>query len=383
MPAQAAATDKVQMTIKPLGILGGGQLARMLALKCHQLGLPVAIYSQHATDPAAQVVNDWREGSLSDEAKLQEFLSSCSVVTFESEFMDAELLRRLSHQTRVAVYPAPKTMGALQDRLTQKMLMVRHRLPTSPFHNVKSEATARAAFKDSNGSVVFKKRRFGYDGYGTFVVRDEESLEAFLPEIAKNEMGFIGEDFVPFKRELAFMVARSRTGDVVRFPFVETLQENSRCVWVKGPIKASAKLEKIGRSIETFLTELDYVGVMGVELFETPNGYLINELAPRVHNSGHYTLDATDLDQFSAHILAVIGAPFEKPRLLAKGFAMMNLLGQHSKTPSWKIPKGVHLHWYGKSENRDGRKMGHYNVLASTPTRALAIAKKARASFKV
>jgi 5-(carboxyamino)imidazole ribonucleotide synthase len=189
--------------------------------------------------------------------------------------------------------------------------------------------------------------------------------------------------FIPFKREVALIAARSRNGDSIRFPFVETFQENSRCLWVKGPLAPSPKLAKIGRDVERFLREIDYVGVIGVELFETSTGYLVNELAPRVHNSGHYTQDAMTLDQFSAHVLAVIGRPLAEPEARAGGFAMMNLLGQHDKTPSWELPKDVHFHWYGKAENRVGRKMGHYNVLSTTPARALTIAKKKRASFNV
>jgi 5-(carboxyamino)imidazole ribonucleotide synthase len=374
---------KPALTIKPLGILGGGQLARMLALKCHELGLPVAIYSASPDDPAAQVVKDWRKGDLSEPQGLSEFLKSCSVVTFESEFMDAKILTELSKKSGTEIFPSPTLMGALQDRLTQKMLLERHKLRSAPFHNVKDKKAARLAFDQFEGSVVFKKRRFGYDGYGTYVVRNEAALAKFLPLIGKDEHGFIAEKFISFKRELAFVAARSRSGDVVRFPFVETLQENSRCLWVKGPLKPSASLEKVGRAVEAFLKEIDYVGVMGIELFETQDGYLINELAPRVHNSAHYSLDALDLDQFSAHILSVIGAHLDRPQLLTPGFAMMNLLGQGSQTPTWKLPRGVRLHWYGKSVNREGRKMGHYNVLASTPARALALAKKARASFDV
>lgn len=371
------------LKMKPFGILGGGQLARMLALKGHQLGLPVAIYSETANDPAAQVVNDWRKGSLGDKRALESFLKSCSVVTFESEFMDADLLTQLSKKTGTEIFPSPKLMGALQDRLTQKMLLRHHDIPTSPFHNVKDKEAALLAFDEFKGQVVFKKRRFGYDGYGTFIVRNPVDLAQFVPQIAPNEHGFIAEKFVAFERELAFVLARSRNGDIERFPFVETHQENSRCLWVRGPVKPSPKLETVGKRMEKFLEKTDYVGVMGVELFETRTGFLVNELAPRVHNSAHYSLDALSLDQFSAHMLSVIGAPLDEPRALAKGFAMMNLLGKGAGDPNWQLPRGVHLHWYGKQESREGRKMGHYNVLASTPNKALELAKKARTSFDV
>jgi 5-(carboxyamino)imidazole ribonucleotide synthase len=365
--------QQAPLKMKPFGILGGGQLARMLALKCHELGLPTAIYSASADDPAAQVVKDWRKGSLADKRALESFLKSCSVVTFESELMNAELLNDLSKRAGTEIFPSPTLMGALQDRLTQKMLLRHHGVATSPFHNVKDKEAAMIAFDEFKGQVVFKKRRFGYDGNGTFIVRTPVELAHFMPQLSQDEHGFIAEKFIPFKRELAFIAARSRNEDVTRFPFVETLQENSRCLWVKGPVAPSPKLEKIGKSMEKFLKDTEYVGVLGVELFETSTGYLVNELAPRVHNSAHYSLDALTLDQFSAHILSVIGAPL----------AMMNLLGKGGHEPNWKLPRNVHLHWYGKSENREGRKMGHYNVLASTPNKALEIAKKARAAFDV
>lgn len=378
-------TDATQPTkMKPLGILGGGQLARMLALKCHELGVPVAVYSSKKDDPAAQVVSNWTEASFDDERALADFLRRSSVVTFESEFMDAERLAKLEAKTRTPILPSPRLMGALQDRLTQKTMLEHHRLPTAPFHDVKDEQAAQNAFDEFKGGAVFKKRLFGYDGYGTFIVRSQDELDEFLINEFDSDAGFIAEAFVPFKRELAFVCARSNSKDIARFPFVETYQENSRCLWVKGPIKPAPKLEKLGRRVEAFLSEIGYVGVMGIELFETKDGsFVINELAPRVHNSAHYSLDALDFDQFSAHILAVLGAPLKTPKALSPGFAMMNLLGQGSQSPNWKWPVGVHLHWYGKSENRSGRKMGHYNVLAPTPAKALQKALQARAHFDV
>lgn len=368
---------------KPLGILGGGQLARMMALEAHRLGIPVAIYSGSKSDPAAQVVSDWHMGELDDLKAIRSFLAHCSVVTFESEFMNADALASLSKEVGTRVSPSPALMGAIQDRLTQKMLLDRHGLPTASFHNVKDAAAARVAFETLGGKVVFKKRRFGYDGYGTFVVRSEKELSAFLPMVSSDAHGFICEKFVPFKREVALIATRSANGTSIRFPFVETFQENSRCLWVKGPLTVSSRLQKIGRLVDRFLAEVDYVGTIGIELFETREGYLVNELAPRVHNSGHYTQDAMTLDQFSAHVQAVMGADLETPVPRSGGFAMMNLLGASDRAPSWDVPSDVHFHWYGKMDNRKGRKMGHYNVLASTPARALALAKKRRAAFKV
>jgi len=368
---------------RPIGILGGGQLARMLALKAHELGLKVAILSENADDPAAQVTALWTQGSLADRKALKKFLAACSLVTFESEFLDAQLLDRLAKETATPILPRPADMASLQDRLTQKELLLKNRLPTARFHTVATPDEARWALDDFGGRAVFKKRRFGYDGYGTFVVRSDEDLAKFLPELENAPSGFIAESFIPFKRELAVMVIRNAPGATLRLPFVESFQESSRCLWVKGPLKESPRLKALGRRLEKFLSGIGYVGAMGIELFDTGRELLINELAPRVHNSGHYSLDALAEDQFTLHLKAILGQDLSSPRLHAKGFAMMNLLGTTAAAPHWRLPREIELHWYGKKDNRPGRKMGHINVLAATPEAALAKAKKARASFKV
>lgn len=370
--------------MKPLGLLGGGQLARMMALKCHELGIPVAVFSASADDPAAQVVSDWTPGEASDRERLAAFLAKCSVATFESEFLDARLLAELSEtEGRAKIFPQPSTMGLLQDRLSQKGLITNAKLPTARYHDVRDLASARTALADLGGRAVFKKRRFGYDGYGTWVVKSEKDFAAFEQALAKDlewkeSVGFIAESFVPFERELALMIFRSRNRDVVRFPFVETFQEDSRCLWVKGPLKENARMRAFAKAAEKFLAKIDYVGAMGFELFETKKGeLLVNELAPRVHNSGHYSLDALSVDQFSLHVRAVLGEALPDPAAVAKGFAMVNLLGGSDRQPSWRDSGDVRLHWYGKKENRTGRKMGHVNAIDTTPERAL---KKALAS---
>ena len=366
----------------PLGILGGGQLARMLALKAHEMGVPVAVLSESKDDPAAQVTALWRKGSLSDPKTLRDFLASCSVATFESEFLDADLLGKLSKETKTQIFPRPKDMAVVQDRLTQKKLIEANGLPTAAWIRVDDEKSAREAFR-SLGRVVMKKRRFGYDGYGTFMVRNEAELEKFLPEIANNPHGFIGEKFIPFERELAVMVARGRKGETLHLPYVETFQENSRCLWVKGPLKQTPQLSRLAKSLEKMLEKVGYVGIMGVELFDSAEGLLVNELAPRVHNSGHYSLDALSEDQFSIHLRAVLGLELRAPVPLSGGFAMLNLLGSYDKEPSWRLPPDVRLHWYGKKENRKGRKMGHVNALGPSPEKALALVLKRRGEFRV
>jgi 5-(carboxyamino)imidazole ribonucleotide synthase len=179
------------------------------------------------------------------------------------------------------------------------------------------------------------------------------------------------------------MVARNTRGQTIRLPFVESYQENARCLWVKGPVKESAKLTTVGRKLEKFLGTIAYSGMMGVELFDTGSELVINELAPRVHNSGHYSLDALSDDQFSLHIKAILGQDLGRPRRLSPGFAMLNLLGETAEPAKWLLPSAIKLHWYGKEENRPGRKMGHINALAATPEKALVLVKKHRAFFRL
>ena len=178
------------------------------------------------------------------------------------------------------------------------------------------------------------------------------------------------------------MIARSRTGDIEIFPWVESHQENSRCLWVKGPVKINGQAS-IEKKLRALVEDLKYVGILGVEFFDTGKELIVNELAPRVHNSAHYSLDALDEDQFTTHIKCVLGMKLSSPKLLAKGFAMYNLLGTHERSPKWELPQDVNLHWYGKADNRPGRKMGHFTILSSTPDRALELAKMARKRFDV
>lgn len=387
MPASSISPS----TLKPVGVLGGGQLARLLALKGYDLGVKTAIFSEHRDDPAAQVSPLWHRGRLTETAALQRFLKSCSIVTFESEFVDAERLQSLATETKTPIHPKPSTIGLIQDRLSQKQLLARHQLPTAQFHNVETPDEARWAHMTMGGAkIVFKRRRFGYDGYGTFVVNDGRGLERFIrAELApgKNPYGFIAERFVPFQRELAVMVARSTHGQTVVLPFVESKQVDSRCLWVKGPVKPEPRFLNLAQTLVQklvqMLHDLDYCGIMGVELFDDGSELLINELAPRVHNTGHYSLNALNMDQFTIHLKCILGLNLSQPKVLDGGFAMLNLLGSSTRPAKLTSPDDIALHWYGKSENRPGRKMGHITALANSPEAALSRLLRARRRFEV
>ena len=373
------------------GILGGGQLARLLCLKGHEMGIKMFVLSEKKDDPAAQVTPYWVKGSPYREKGLRVFLSQVDLVSFENEFLDTDQLQALSRKLKTPLSPRPSLMGKLQDRFEQKKLLKESGLSTSDFLLCKSkEEKEKTLEKKKRGGLVFKKKRSGYDGQGTFIFPPLSSKNPSL-EWQRKKRHFLqsqkedclAEDFVFFKRELALSVARNASGDVVFLPLVQSHQEKACCVWVKGPIQ-HPKLFSLKKKIQSFLKDLSYQGMMAFELFDLGKDLLVNEIAPRVHNSAHYSSNALSEDQFTLHLKACLNLPLKTPRSLASGFAMLNLLGGKKKKPTWTFPsEEVFLHWYGKSENRPGRKMGHLNALASRPTQALVKLIKAKKHFSL
>lgn len=367
------------MTEPRLGLLGGGQLARMLALSAYPLGYQVSVLTPNISDPAAQVVPQAILGSLDNDENLRTFLSEVDTVTFESEFVDTERLARcLGSETYV--FPNLRAIEIIQDRLTQKALLDQHGIATSPWAQVDSEASLQNAALKFNKGFVLKQRRFGYDGYGTFVFKNPKNLDSSV--LQKSRFGFIAEKFVGFRRELAVSFVRSRSGAFVALPLVESVQKDSRCFSVCGPIK-HAGVRQLTAQFRKLMEQLDYVGILAVELFETRDGLLVNELAPRVHNSAHYSMDALMCGQFEYHWRAGLDLELPEIKKRAPAFAMVNLLGEGGKSIHLdRGPQGF-LHWYGKTENRSGRKLGHINTLDKDPKSALKAALKWRKDFKL
>ncbi len=373
---------KKHFTQKSIGILGGGQLARMLVLKGHDLGLQMHILSENESDPAAQVTKNWHKGSLNNKQNLISFLKKVDVATFESEFLDAKLLQEVCREKQFQIYPRPHMMARLQDRLVQKQILNKYSVATSAFLEWNDKITWQELANFSKTGVVFKARRFGYDGYSTYIVKNSAEYKKFCLTAKENPHGFIAEPFIKFKKEMSLICARNEKGQFINFPLCESYQKDARCFWVKGPVKHSLE-KKIVRSSHRFLNSINYVGVMGIELFDCGKEVLVNELAPRVHNTGHHSLDSMNCDQFTYHLLCLISADLPKPELIAPGFAMVNLLGEKSKNPSWSIPNNAQVYWYGKGENRPGRKMGHINSIAKSPKDALNHALKALKEFSL
>ncbi len=350
---------------KTVGILGGGQLARMLILKAHQMGLETIVLAEKISDPAVQVSNRWVKGSTQSQKDLRKMMQLCDLITFESEFISADLLAKsIKNVKGTQIFPSLACLGSLQDRLLQKEWLCDYELPTLAHVKINSKDDIELAFEAFHQKVVFKKRTGGYDGYGTFVIKSLAALKAFKKTIKGEESNFIIEPFVNFKSEKSLIFARNTRGQISVLPMVQSVQKNNQCDFVVGPVTHPAE-KKLKEKISDFLNKINYVGTIAFELFDIGSSLVINEIAPRVHNTGHFSQDALNVDQFELHLRAILGISFPPLFLKAPAFVMVNLLGQTTRIPFLKkFPDGS-LHWYNKNENRPRRKLGHINYVGN------------------
>lgn len=354
-----------------VGILGGGQLARMLAHSAQRLGLQVHILAQDSHEPAAQVTPFVH-------SSLDSLCEQAHLISFESEFFDTGPLQKFARSRKIRFFPNLEVITAIRDRKPQKELLRKFNIPTAAFVSIQSLNDLFLAY-EKFPSLVLKKRRGGYDGYGTFVLKNEKDKDQFFSskDFLAKPNGFIAEAFIPFDRELACIFVRSSSGQKAHLPLVFSQQTNSRCDYVLGPTE-HPRWPSMLKKIFNMMDAIDYVGCLGVEFFAAGQDLLVNELAPRVHNSGHYSMDALNFSQFDLHWIAGLDLPLPKLVQGAKAFAMVNVLGQSStRDLHWKGSL-EHFYWYGKEDSRPGRKMGHVNVLASDQKELLAKVRKIR-----
>jgi 5-(carboxyamino)imidazole ribonucleotide synthase len=375
-----------------IGILGGGQLAKMSAQAAYKLGLRVAVIEPADSSPAGVMTQKEFTGGWLDSVELDRFVEASDIVTLENEFIAPEILERIAE--RRLVFPTPATLRLAQDKFTQKETMQRAGIPTPAFAAIDSVEEAHEFGKRHGYPFVMKTRTLGYDGYGNATVgRDNQAMVAFRrftsdPDVPRRVMA---EEFVRFRKELAVIVARNRRGETALYPCVETVQENHICRYVIAPAPdvseaLRARAQELARAA---VEAIEGVGVFGVEMFLTENDEIIyNEIAPRPHNSGHYTIEACYASQFENHIRAICNLPLGSTELIAPAAAMANLLGKRigSGMPDTVVammrqtPRAS-LHLYGKTTSRVGRKMGHITALGVSPQEALALAKTAEENF--
>ena len=363
-----------------LGVLGGGQLGRMFVLQARTMGYGVMVLDPDPRSPAGQMADTHLRAAYSDPGALDQLAAACAAVTTEFENVPAEALERLERSCRVR--PPVKAVAIAQDRITEKCFLERAGFSTAPFRPVRNEEELRGALGLMRLPALLKTSKLGYDGKGQAAIeRPEDAAAAFA---ALGEVECVLEERLALETELSVVLARGDDGAVATFPVGENRHRDGILETTVVPARVPRGTADEARATAgRVAVALEYVGVLGVEMFVANGGRIyVNEIAPRPHNSGHYTLDACSTDQFEQQLRALCGLPLAEPRLLSP-VAMVNLLGDlwQAGPPRWaevfRRP-GVRLHLYGKAEPRPGRKMGHLNCLADNPDRALALALEAR-----
>lgn len=361
----------------------------MLIQAATQLGCLTAVMERDANAPAMPVATQRVIGDWTDSRQLRAFARQIGVVTVENEFIDATLLAEVEADG-VTVRPGSGTLRIVQDKLTQRDAFARAGLPVPTFQGVSSleELVARGA--ERGWPLVLKTRRNGYDGKGTAVVRAKDEARAAWERLRARETPVYAEDYCGFERELAIVVCRSAKGEFAVYPVVETVQQNHVCHVVRAPAAVPAETARQAQAVACAAVEaVQGIGCFGVELFLMPDGRIvINEVAPRVHNSGHYTIEACACSQFENHVRAVMGWPLGATAMRSPAAAMVNILaatrasGYPDRVSSALQVPGAHLHLYGKAEATPGRKMGHVTVLGSDVNQAVAAAESAAAALQ-
>ncbi len=341
-----------------IGILGGGQLGRMLSVAASRLGFKTCIYEPGGDCPASHVANYHFQASYEDEEALKKFAASVDVVTYEFENVPTSALDLI--ESIVPIRPNRKALAVSQDRLIEKNFLSELGLKVAPFAAVDDEVDLAEALVEIGAPAILKTRRFGYDGKGQARIMDPADADQALADMAGAPS--ILEGFVDFSHEVSVIAARGQAGDISCFDPGENVHKSGILHTTTVPARLSPALRTDAVLLAAkILNALNYVGVMGVELFVTKDGLIVNEIAPRVHNSGHWTQNGCVIDQFEQHIRAVVGWPLGDGKRHSN-VEMLNLIGDDvDRIPEFAKDGSVAIHLYGKAEVKAGRKMGHVN----------------------
>lgn len=351
-----------------IGILGGGQLARMIIEECNKYAFEFHVLSNEKNSPAGQITRFETEGDWNDEKTLIEFAKKCDIITLENEFIDHKKLKAIE-ETGKKVFPCSDNIKLIQDKFIQKKTLQANDIPVAEFIEINNFSDVKKFAEEYGFPVILKSRTMGYDGKGNFTVTSEDNIMKGINEL-KERGKLMCERFVNFEKEIATQVVRNTSGEIKVYPVVETIQKDHICELVISAGQFEGQIEsKVNEIAKKIVTELNYTGVLGIEMFL--NGYeiLVNELAPRVHNSGHYTIEGSYTSQFENHIRAVLDLPLGNTERSSELSVMINLLGKREGESRLKGAgvvlknENTYLHMYGKKQTRPGRKMGHITVL--------------------
>lgn len=343
-----------------IGIVGGGQLGRMLARAASRMGYKTHIFTPDKDSPASHVATTTTIGAYQDTTALRAFGQSVDVVTFEFENIPAETLTML--ESLVAVRPGPEVLFTTRHRLREKEFIRKQGIKTAPFAKVSTDTELKSAIETIGTPCVLKTTELGYDGKGQMVIKTPADAESAWKKLGRTEC--ILEGFIEFSAEASIIVARSTHGEMRCYPLVENIHRDHILHRTIAPASfIDTYQEEAVRTAKTLAEALDVVGLLAVELFVTKDGLLVNELAPRPHNSGHWSMEGAPTAQFEQHIRAICG--WALGDTTARGqLEMINLLGDDWKQwESYARDAQAHVHLYGKTESRPGRKMGHVTIV--------------------
>ena len=367
-----------------IGVMGGGQLGRMFAMAARRMGYRVQIFTPEENSPAGQFADLTRIADYSNESAVRRFAADVDVITFEFENIPIETVEWCAHERDVR--PAGSILHLAQNRVREKNFLADAGFPIAPFKAVRSAHELESAIEQIGRPAVLKTAAFGYDGKGQQTITAREDFDEIWEATSAEEM--VLEGMVDFEKEISVIVARGTDGAMAAFPVCENLHQNHILDFTLVPARVSAKIETSAAELACAIAEkVELIGLLAVEMFLKKNGELIvNELAPRPHNSGHWTIEACATSQFEQQVRAVCGLPLGSTEIL-QAAAMANILGDvwQGGEPNWAQAlevEGVHLHLYGKSEPRPRRKMGHLTVLADKADVAMKRATEARTALR-
>ena len=358
-----------------IGVVGGGQLARMLVQAATQREVPIAVQTSNAADPAAGLAARHVEADPRDVAGTRELVVGCDGVTFENEWVNIDALLPLEKQG-VRFHPSLAALSPLVDKISQRRLLDDLAIPSPPWCPLSLISPAQPALPQGwTFPVMAKASRGGYDGKGTVVLPDVDALAQLLRSVTADD--WLLESWVDYELELALVVSRDQRGRIRHLPMVQTHQHHQVCDWVLAPAPVDPSVAALAYNVAaSLMTKLSYVGVLALEFFYGPAGLQVNEIAPRTHNSGHFSIEACTSSQFDQQLCIAAGLPVPEPELKSRGALMVNLLGlnpdRHApldqRLQELEATPGVHLHWYGKTPETPGRKLGHVTVLLEGDT---------------
>jgi 5-(carboxyamino)imidazole ribonucleotide synthase len=382
---------------KPLsvGIIGGGQLGKMIALQAKRMALKICILDPCSCCPASSVSDELIVADFTDEEAIRKLATVSDVITYEIELASSKALMDLASKNHNLVNPSPETLRIIQDKYKQKSFLKENKLKVPTFELVNSEEQLSDLCKDYGFPVILKARENSYDGRGNYLIRSKGEISKAFSRFAGGgeERQLMVEKYVKFRQEISIMVARNRSGQITSFPVAENIHKDNILNLTIVPARVSDKVANNARKMaEKTLSALKGAGIFGIEMFVTHDDQvMINEIAPRPHNSGHYSIEACSVSQFEQHVRAILDLPMSEPRLLCPAVAMINILGPPNYVGPYVISgvtkllsiPGLTLHIYGKKISEPKRKLGHLTLLGKSMHETLSRVNTAKRIIKV